>query len=153
MPAIETASVASSEPALVEMEDRKRSATSDRSDSPAPPLKKQATSVNGSNKPHPDADMPWKDDLEVIISFLSVPPLFFFFFFFLIVLIICVVQRFQKDAIWRQMQEYKRDKATLEAKLKDMSKASAYHSDHLRVIDAWFHQVSAHSRHISWTFS
>src|SRR5690606_31809854 len=29
-----------------------------------PPSKKQATSVNGA-KPHPDADMPWKDDLEV----------------------------------------------------------------------------------------
>ena len=64
MPAIEAASVASSEPGLVKMEDRKRSATSDRNES-APPLKKQATSVNGSSKPHPDTDMPWKDDLEV----------------------------------------------------------------------------------------
>ena len=63
MPAIEAASVASSEPGLVKMEDRKRTA-SDRNDS-APPLKKQATSVNGSSKPHPDTDMPWKDDLEV----------------------------------------------------------------------------------------
>jgi E3 ubiquitin-protein ligase BRE1 len=46
------------------MEDRKRPAGYDHNDS-APPLKKQATSLNGNNKPHPDADMPWKDDLEV----------------------------------------------------------------------------------------
>jgi hypothetical protein len=51
-------------------------------------------------------------------------------------------QRFQKDAIWRQMQEYKREKTSLEAKLKEMSKATAYHDDHLRIIDAWFNQVS-----------
>lgn len=51
-------------------------------------------------------------------------------------------QRFQKDAILRQMQEYKRDKASLETRLKDMSKAAVYHNDHLRVIDAWFRQVS-----------
>jgi E3 ubiquitin-protein ligase BRE1 len=54
-------------------------------------------------------------------------------------------QRFQKDAIWRQMQEYKRDKVSLEAKLKETSKATAYHNDHLRIIDAWYSQVS--SRH------
>lgn len=50
----------------VNMEDRKRPATHDPSDS-TPPLKKQATTVNGNGKPHPDADMPWKDDLEVRI--------------------------------------------------------------------------------------
>lgn len=54
-------------------------------------------------------------------------------------------QRFQKDAIWRQMQEYKRDKVSLEAKLKESSKATANHNDHLRVIDAWYSQVSIHS--------
>ncbi|EHA24478.1 hypothetical protein ASPNIDRAFT_182745 [Aspergillus niger ATCC 1015] len=94
------------------MEDRKRAAAYDHNDS-APPLKKQATSVNGGSKPHPDADMPWKDDLE----------------------------RFQKDAIWRQMQEYKREKVSLEAKLKEMSKATAYHNDHLRIIDTWYKQL------------
>jgi hypothetical protein len=40
------------------------------------------------------------------------------------------------------MQEYKREKMSLETKLKEMSKATAYHNDHLRVIDAWFNQVS-----------
>lgn len=62
MPAVEP-TVVSSEPGLVKMEDRKRPAA-DNNDS-APPLKKQATTVNGGAKPHPDADMPWKDDLEV----------------------------------------------------------------------------------------
>ncbi|KAE8357984.1 BRE1 E3 ubiquitin ligase-domain-containing protein [Aspergillus caelatus] len=112
MPAVEASPVASSESGFVKMEDRKRAATSDHNDS-APPLKKQATSVNGGSKPHPDADMPWKDDLE----------------------------RFQKDAIWRQMQEYKREKVSLEAKLKDMSKAASRHNEHLRVIDTWYNQL------------
>jgi hypothetical protein len=40
------------------------------------------------------------------------------------------------------MQEYKRDKVSLEAKLKESAKATAYHGDHLRVIDAWYNQVS-----------
>jgi hypothetical protein len=40
------------------------------------------------------------------------------------------------------MQEYKREKATLEAKLKEISKSASFHNDHLRVIDAWFKQVS-----------
>jgi E3 ubiquitin-protein ligase BRE1 len=64
MPAAEASPVASSESGFVKMEDRKRAATSDHNDS-APPLKKHAASLNGGSKPHPDADMPWKDDLEV----------------------------------------------------------------------------------------
>jgi len=63
MPAAESP-IVSSESGLVKMEDRKRPAAQDNNDS-APPLKKQATTVNGGPKPHPDADMPWKDDLEV----------------------------------------------------------------------------------------
>ncbi|KAL2855461.1 BRE1 E3 ubiquitin ligase-domain-containing protein [Aspergillus pseudoustus] len=112
MPAAEASPVAPPKSGFVKMEDRKRAAAYDNNDS-APPLKKQATSVNGGSKPHPDADMPWKDDLE----------------------------RFQKDAIWRQMQEYKRDKLSLEAKLKETLKATANHNDHLRIIDAWYSQL------------
>ncbi|KAJ5166386.1 uncharacterized protein N7482_005167 [Penicillium canariense] len=110
MPAVEPP-VVSSESGLVKMEDRKRPAA-DSNDS-APPLKKQATTVNGGSKPHPDADMPWKDDLE----------------------------RFQKDAILRQLQEFKREKAGLESRVNQMSKAAAYHDSHLRAIDAWFSQL------------
>jgi E3 ubiquitin-protein ligase BRE1 len=46
------------------MDDRKRPAVEDPGSTP--PLKKQATrssQANGSSS-HPDADMPWKDDLE-----------------------------------------------------------------------------------------
>lgn len=64
MPAADASPVASSESGFVKMEDQKRPAAYDQNES-APPLKKQATSVNGGGKPHPDADMPWKDDLEV----------------------------------------------------------------------------------------
>ncbi|PGH03259.1 hypothetical protein AJ80_08725 [Polytolypa hystricis UAMH7299] len=97
---------------VVKMEDRKRPASYDSNES-APPLKKQATSLNGGGKPHPDADMPWRDDLE----------------------------RVQKDAIMRQMQEYRREKTTLESRLKELTKKTAYHDDHLRIIDVWFKQL------------
>ncbi|KAL8694075.1 MAG: hypothetical protein Q9218_001190 [Villophora microphyllina] len=94
------------------MEERKRPATTDH-DNAGPPLKRQATAVNGAGRSHPDADMPWQDDLE----------------------------RFQKEAIWRQMQERKRECNTLEAENKALRKSSEYHDDHLRAIDAWFTQL------------
>jgi E3 ubiquitin-protein ligase BRE1 len=53
-----------SDDGLAKMEDRKRPASYDNSDS-APPLKKQATSINGGSKSQSDADMPWKDDIDV----------------------------------------------------------------------------------------
>lgn len=46
------------------MEERKRPASGDNEKS-GPPLKRQATTVNGAGRAHPDADMPWQDDLEV----------------------------------------------------------------------------------------
>ncbi|KAJ5600314.1 hypothetical protein N7450_001381 [Penicillium hetheringtonii] len=110
MPAAEPP-VVSTESGLVKMEDRKRPAA-ENNDS-APPLKKQATTMNGGSKPHPDADMPWKDDLE----------------------------RFQKDAILRQMQEFKRDKQSLESRVNEMTKAASHHDSHLRIIDAWYKQL------------
>lgn len=39
------------------------------------------------------------------------------------------------------MQEYKREKASLETRLKETSKATTYHDDHLRIIDTWYNQV------------
>lgn len=81
------------------------------SDDLGPPTKRQA--VNGTGKSQMDADMPWKDDLEA----------------------------YQKDAILRQMQEYKRQKANLESQLKEIQKRSVDHDDHLRIIDAWFSQL------------
>ena len=65
MTAVEASTVPSTESGLVvKMEDRKRPASYDPNES-TPPLKKQATSLNGGGKPHPDTDMPWRDDLEV----------------------------------------------------------------------------------------
>ncbi|MCJ1240330.1 E3 ubiquitin-protein ligase bre1 [Varicellaria rhodocarpa] len=94
------------------MEERKRPATCDHEES-VPPHKRQVTSVNGGSKNHHEIDLPGKDELE----------------------------KFQKEAIWRQMQEFKREKTTLEARLADMSKRAAYHDDHLRTIDSWFNQL------------
>ncbi|MCJ1353542.1 MAG: E3 ubiquitin-protein ligase bre1 [Icmadophila ericetorum] len=94
------------------MEERKRPAPSDHDDS-APPSKRQATAINGSSKNHHDSDLPGKDELE----------------------------RFQKEAIIRQMQEYKREKTTLEKQLSDLTSRAEYHDDHLRTIDSWFSQL------------
>lgn len=43
------------------------------------------------------------------------------------------------------MREYKREKTTLEAQLNEVENRSKYHDDELRIIDAWFDQVSAHA--------
>lgn len=66
---------------------------------------------SGKNSGH-DSDIPWANDLE----------------------------QYQKDAIYRQMLEYKREKATLETQLKDIRKRSLDHDDHLRIVDAWWEQ-------------
>ncbi|KAF2114905.1 E3 ubiquitin-protein ligase-like protein bre1 [Lophiotrema nucula] len=81
-------------------------------DDSAPPAKRQAVLVNGA-KSHQDADLPFKDDIEA----------------------------FQKDAILRQMKDYKRQTAALEAQLRDLDKRAQYHDDHLRTIDSWFDQL------------
>ncbi len=39
------------------------------------------------------------------------------------------------------MQEYKREKNTLESQLKEMRKRARFHDDHLRAIDSWFKQL------------
>lgn len=40
------------------------------------------------------------------------------------------------------MLEYKREKATLEARLDEYARRATHHDDHLRVVDAWWLQVS-----------
>jgi hypothetical protein len=63
-------------PTISKMEDRKRAA-GQSVDELAPPTKRQA--VNGGSKVSADADMPWKDDLEVSFirrsSYLVIPSL------------------------------------------------------------------------------
>lgn len=50
-------------------------------------------------------------------------------------------QTFQKDAILRQMRDYKRQAALYESQVTDLTKRAQHHDDHLRTIDAWFTQV------------
>ncbi|ELR03455.1 E3 ubiquitin-protein ligase bre1 [Pseudogymnoascus destructans] len=98
-------------PATIIKMEDRKRAAGQSVDDLAPPTKRQA--MNGGSKVSVDADMPWKDDLE----------------------------RYQKDAILRQMTEYKREKALLESELKDVRKRSVDHDDHLRVVDAWWSQL------------
>ncbi|KAL8805895.1 MAG: hypothetical protein Q9182_001676 [Xanthomendoza sp. 2 TL-2023] len=112
MPLVDGGVVSLSSSGPFKMEERKRPAEND-TDITGPPLKRQATTVNGAGKSHPDADMPWQDDLE----------------------------RFQKEAIWRQMQEKKRECNTLETENRALRKTSEFHDDHIRAIDAWFTQL------------
>lgn len=43
------------------------------------------------------------------------------------------------------MAEYRRERNTLETQLKKMTQTATFHNDHLRIIDAWFTQVSLES--------
>lgn len=116
------------------MDDRKRPGGPDDS---APPAKRQAVTMNGA-KAHSE-DIPWKDDIEVRPLPASASPgrstthaasntV--------------SVQAYQKDAILRQMREYKREKNTVEQELRDIEKRAKFHDEHLRTIDSWFEQVS-----------
>jgi len=51
------------------------------------------------------------------------------------------IETFQKDAIIRQMREYKREKERLESQLSELEKSSKHYQDHLLIIDAWFGQM------------
>lgn len=52
-----------------------------------------------------------------------------------------LLQNYQKDAILRQMKEYKRLRKDLEQQVTDLQEKRQYHDDHLRTIDAWFAQL------------
>ncbi|KAK6843690.1 E3 ubiquitin-protein ligase BRE1 [Apiospora arundinis] len=93
------------------MEDRKRPAMSGADDI-GPPTKRQA--VNGSSK-HAKDDSDMKEEAWI--------------------------EEYTKDAILRQMLEYKRKCSTLETRLEDMEQRSAYHDDHLRTVDSWWIQL------------
>lgn len=51
------------------------------------------------------------------------------------------IQNYQKDAILRQMKEYKREKKHYEELYTDLVKKLTHHDDHLRTVDAWFAQL------------
>lgn len=48
------------------------------------------------------------------------------------------VENFQKEAIWRRMQEYKREAIRTKERLEQLEKTAKYHDDHLRILNAWF---------------
>ena len=50
------------------------------------------------------------------------------------------VEAFRKEAIWRRMQEYKREAEGLGERLEQLEKSGKYHDEHIRLIDAWFSQ-------------
>ncbi|KAL8423677.1 hypothetical protein RB596_003764 [Gaeumannomyces avenae] len=77
----------------------------------APPSKRQA--VNGGSKSRDDNDL--RDEAWI--------------------------EDYQKDAIYRQMLEYRREKTTLESRLEEVTKRSTHHDDHLRVVDQWWLQL------------
>ncbi|KAF1813550.1 BRE1-domain-containing protein [Eremomyces bilateralis CBS 781.70] len=99
---------------VMKMEDRKRPSASDPDDA-APPAKRPALALNGS-KGEATYDNAW-DFMQQTLP------------------------EFQKDAILRQMREYKREKSYLENQLTDLEKRCTYHDDHLRIINAWFSQM------------
>lgn len=94
------------------MEDRKRPAIAD-TDEYAPPSKRQAMNGSGSRAKEDSGD--YKDEAWL--------------------------EDFQKDALIRQMNEYKREKATLESRIEEIQKRSTYHDDHIRIADAWILQL------------
>lgn len=51
-------------------------------------------------------------------------------------------KNYTRGAIYRRMHEYKREAATYSARLEELHKRSLYHDDHLRIVDAWWRQVS-----------
>lgn len=51
------------------------------------------------------------------------------------------MQEFTKGAIYRQMQEYKRDKNFLENRVQELVKNATDHDDHIRIVDAFLAQV------------
>lgn len=52
-----------------------------------------------------------------------------------------ILQNYQKDAIIRQMKEYKREKKYYEDLSNELSRKVTIHDDHLRALDAWFAQL------------
>jgi E3 ubiquitin-protein ligase BRE1 len=52
-----------------------------------------------------------------------------------------MMQTFQKDALLRQMREFKREKLQLEAQVAELQKTSSSHLEYILTVDAWLSQV------------
>ncbi|KUI64741.1 E3 ubiquitin-protein ligase BRE1 [Cytospora mali] len=111
MPVATSPSAALPTSPIVKMEDRKRPAINSAEDL-APPSKRHQ--VNGSSKSR-DHAVDMGDEAWI--------------------------EAFQKDAIHRQMLEYKREKVQLENRLDDLRSKYEHYDDHMRIIDAWWLQL------------
>lgn len=52
-----------------------------------------------------------------------------------------ILQNYQKDAILRQMKEYKRRAKDVEEQFKELQEKTKYHEDNLRSVNAFFDQT------------
>ena len=151
---------------MLAMEDRKRPVPHEPSDDSLPPFKRPAlNSPSSSQAPQNSHQVPQSQE-DVIVSryhstlqsprfFISIfqpriPPTLGFRCRTRSSLLPSAnthsYKHFQKEAIWRQMMEYKRERNMLESRVEELDKRSTYHDDHLRVIDAWWAQVRPRSR-------
>ncbi|KAK9316282.1 BRE1 E3 ubiquitin ligase-domain-containing protein [Lipomyces starkeyi] len=96
------------------MDDRKRS-LSVKTELEAPPLKRQATDIESAGSKSANGfDVPLSQD---------------------------DVALFKKEAIFRQMQIYRRERDLLQTRVTEIEQRSAYHDDHLRVLELWWDQL------------
>ncbi|CCG84387.1 protein of unknown function [Taphrina deformans PYCC 5710] len=51
------------------------------------------------------------------------------------------VENFQREALWRSLQDYKRRATSSQELLEKLRRKSLYHDDHLRIIDLWSDQL------------
>ncbi|KAF5522073.1 E3 ubiquitin-protein ligase BRE1 [Colletotrichum aenigma] len=51
------------------------------------------------------------------------------------------IENYQKGAIYRQLQETKREKADFESRVEQLQKNLNHREDHIRIIEAWWKQV------------
>lgn len=63
------------------------------------------------------------------------------------------VEHFQKEAIYRQMQWYKREADSSNARVEELAKRSQYHDAHLRIVSAWWDQVLDEVKVVSGNFA
>lgn len=125
---------------LVKMEDRKRPSASDHHDDSAPPAKRLVTNVNGPvAESAADApkfgthNSPWQVELEVRPKRNKAADPFSDY---------QTIQTFQKDALLRQMREFKREKVQLEQQVDLLQKTSSSHLEYILTVDSWLNQVS-----------
>jgi E3 ubiquitin-protein ligase BRE1 len=130
---LEAAAVSVPPLGLVKMEDRKRASTSDHHDDSAPPAKRQATNANG-----PAAESaadgvrfgthgsPWQTELEVSPSWRELQ----------IAVLTGKLQTFQKDALLRQLREFKREKLQMELQLLELQKYNKWQVESIMRVDS-----------------